>query len=347
MKTATLWLDQCIPGMRVAETVSNELKAIIINEGSVLDAGVLEKLRYFNFQKLHVYVEEDSDFDSHTFAEVKKEYSENAQAMKSVLLDITAGKNLDMPTIAKVSDAMYERRGDFIGVLSCLNQVRDADEYTYTHCLNVAFLCMFIAKWFNYDADSVKGALQAGLLHDVGKCRVSPEILNKPGKLTDKEFEHIKKHTVFGYKLLAEIGGVRPGSAIAALEHHEKADGQGYPLGLKSGKIHMLSKITAVADVFDAMTANRVYHKKESPFQVFKYLEDLGYGDLDPVIVSTFLINLSGYYVGDRVRLNDGREGNVVFINPRSVSRPIVQTREDLVNLEESQNRDLFISEII
>jgi hypothetical protein len=130
MRTTTLWLDQCIPGTRVAETIINDYMATIINEGSVLDANILEKLKYFNFQKVRVYVDADSEIENNNFEVVKKEYSENLQTMKSVLLDISAGKNLDMPTIAKVSDVMYDRQGDFIGIISCLNQVRDADEYT-------------------------------------------------------------------------------------------------------------------------------------------------------------------------------------------------------------------------
>jgi putative nucleotidyltransferase with HDIG domain len=333
--------------MRVAETISNDYMAVVINKGSLLDAHILEKLQYFNFQKIRVYVDTDIEIENRSFDEVRKEYSENLQAMKSVLLDISAGKNLDMPTIAKVSDVMYDRQADFIGIISCLNQVRDADEYTYAHCLNVAFICLFIAKWFNFGEDAIKAILQAGLLHDVGKCRVSTKILNKPSALTDDEFDHMKKHTIYGYKLLEKTNEVRPSTALAALEHHEKVNGKGYPLGLKSEKIHLFGKITAVADIYDAMTANRAYHKKSSPFQVFSVLEDLVYGSLDPTIVVTFLSNLSGYYVGDRVRLSDGQVGHVVFINPRSISRPVIKTESGLLNLEKETDKNLYVSEIL
>jgi putative nucleotidyltransferase with HDIG domain len=346
MKTTTLWLDQCMPGMRVAETITNRFMATIVNEGTVLDTHIIEKLKYFNYQKLRVYVDSDKEIERHTNEAVLKEYAENALVMKSVLLDISAGKNLDMPTIARVSDMMHDRLGDFVGILACLNQVRDADEYTYSHCLNVAYICLFIAKWLNFEGDVLHGIIQAGLLHDVGKCRIPNSILNKPSVLTDEEFKEIKKHPVYGYRILEKTGDVRPSTALAALMHHEKINGKGYPMGITGDKIHLFGKIAAVADIYDAMTSNRVYHKRSSPFQVFKYLEDLAYGSLDPAIVVSFLRNLAGYYVGDRVTLSDGREGYVVFINPRSISRPIVQTGGGVVNLENAANKDIYVSEM-
>ncbi|MCL2058850.1 MAG: HD domain-containing protein, partial [Oscillospiraceae bacterium] len=253
--TTTIWLDQCIPGMRIAETITNRFLATVINEGTVLDTQIIEKLKYLNYQKIRIYADSDAEIESNTIEVVKKEYTENALVMKSVLLDISAGKNLDMPTIAKVSNSMYNRRSDFVGVLSCLNQVRDSDEYTYSHCLNVAFICLFVAKWLNYNADVMNGVLQAGLLHDVGKCRIPGDILNKPSSLSADEFEHMKKHTVFGYRMLEGVADVRPSTALAALEHHEKINGKGYPLGIKSDKIHLYGKIVAVADIYDAMTS--------------------------------------------------------------------------------------------
>ena len=345
--TATIWLDQCISGMRVAETLINRYKAVIVNEGSVLDDHLINKLLNLGYHKLRVYVTNDEDIESNTTRAFIKEYTQNLNEMKSVLFDISSGKSLDMPTISKVTDFIYSRRENFLGVLACLNQLRDADEYTYTHCLNVGFINMLIAKWMNLDEESLKDVMQAGLLHDVGKCRISESILNKPIALTNDEFNEIKKHPAFGYEILESVTDVKPTTAITALEHHEKASGKGYPQGLKSEDIHLFGRITAVADIYDAMTSNRVYHKRSSPFQVFGILEDMMFGSLDPQIVLTFLQNYAGYYVGDRVRLSDGTEGLVIFINPRSMSKPVVQTDGGVVNLAEPQYSEVFISDII
>ena len=347
-KTTTIWLDQCMPGMRIAETITNQFKATVVNEGTILDTQIIDKLKFLNFQKIRVYIETDKNIEDNNFDNAKKEYAENALAMKTVLLDISAGKNLDMPTIIKITNDMYNRRSDFVGVLACLNQLRNSDEYTYSHCLNVAFICLYIAKWLNYNNDVMNAVLQAGLLHDVGKCRIPNDILNKPTSLSNEEFEYMKKHTIFGYRMLEGVSDVRPSTAMAALEHHEKINGKGYPLGIKAEKIHLYGKITAVADIYDAMTSNRVYHKRSSPFQVFHILEDLIYaGSLDPVIVFSFLSNLAGYYVGDRVRLSNGQEGYVVFINPRCISKPIIQTDSNILNLEEPKFKDIYVSEML
>ena len=347
MKTTVLWIDQCIPGMRVAETITNRFKAVVVYEGAVLDDHMINKLIYLGYQKLRVFADSEKIIEQHTKEAVFKEYKENISAMKSVLRDISEGKNLDMPTISKVSNLMYDRIGNFVGVFACLNQLRDADEYTYSHCLNVAFICIFIAKWLNFEEEQLKAILQAGLLHDVGKCRISDRILNKPSSLTEDEFNQMKKHPVFGYNILEKVSEVRQTTALAALEHHEKINGKGYPLGLTDNKIHLYGKITAIADIFDAMTSNRVYHKKSSPFQVFSTLEDLMYGSLDPQLVLVFLKNLAGYYIGDRVKLSDGAEGVVVYINPRSISKPVIQTNDGLMNLEERPFNELYISDIL
>jgi len=336
-----------MPGMCIAETLTNRLTAVIVNEGTVLDERIIEKLKYFGYQKIRVYIESDLAIEQRTIEAVKSEYSENLLAMKGVLLDISDGKSLDMPTVMNVSNMMYKRHRNIVGVLACLNQVRESDEYTHSHSLNVAYICLFIAKWMKLNSDILIEVLEAGLLHDVGKCLIPSEILNKPAVLNEQEFAEIKKHPVYGYQILSAESDVKPSTALAALTHHEKMNGKGYPLGVMDNKIHPYGKIVAVADIYDAMTSNRVYHSKSSPFQVFSILEDLAYSSLDPEIVMSFISTLSGYYVGDRVLLSDGRYGRLVFINPRSISRPIVQTENAIINLADIANKELFISEII
>ena len=347
MKTTVLWVEQCVSGMRVAETITNRFNAIIVCEGTILDDRQISKLIYLGYQKIRIYNDTEKEIENHTIAAVQKEYRENVAAMKTVLRDISEGKDLDMQTVVNVSNLMYGRLGDFVGVIACLNQLRDADEYTYTHCLNVAFICIFIGKWLNYTKDPIKDVLQAGLLHDVGKCRIPEQILNKPSSLTEEEFNQMKKHPVLGYNILEGVADVRPTTALAALEHHEKINGKGYPYGLKDDEIHPYGKITAIADIFDAMTSNRVYHRKSSPFQVFGTLENLMNGSLDTRFVLVFLQNLAGYYIGDRVRLSNGEEGTIVYINPKAISKPVIQANNGILNLDEQSYRDLYISDIL
>jgi len=347
MRTTTLWLDQCIPGMRVAETISNRFMAVIVNEGTVLNEHVINKLKFLNYQKVRIYIDLDRDIEKRTIKAVQKEYEENVSAMKFILDGLSTGRHLDMSAVAEVTDSIYDRLGDFMGVFTCLNQLREADEYTYTHSVNVSFICLFIAKWLHWKDDGLVGILQAGLLHDIGKSQVPERILNKPAELTDKEYEEVKKHTVYGYRILEKVVTIKPSAAVAALMHHEKFNGTGYPLGVSADKIHLYARIAAVADIFDAMTSNKSYGKRSSPFEVFSLLESLIYGSLDPRIVIKFLENVAGYYVGDRVSLSDGSEGVIVYINPRAVSKPIIQIDDEIVNLYDPAYNDITIGDVV
>jgi len=333
--------------MRIAETITNRYMAVVVSEGAILDERTIDKLISLGYQKLRVFAATEEEIKRNSIEIVKAEYRENLDVMKTILHDMSQGKKLDMPTVSKVTSMMYERQDNYVGVFACLNQLRSADEYTYSHCLNVAYLCMFIAKWLSLKEEDLQAVLQAGLLHDLGKCRIPEYILNKPAPLTEDEFQIIKKHPAYGFRMLEHASDVRPTSAIAALTHHEKMNGKGYPIGMKGERIHLYGKITAIADIYDAMTSNRCYHKKNSPFQVFGILEELMYGSLDPQLVLVFLKNLAGYYVGDRIRLSNGVVGTVVFINPRSISKPVVQVSDSVVDLADPVYKDLFISDIL
>jgi HD-GYP domain-containing protein (c-di-GMP phosphodiesterase class II) len=185
----------------------------------------------------------------------------------------------------------------------------------------------------------------AGILHDIGKTRTPPEILNKQGKLTDEEFEEMKRHVVYGYRIL-ENQSIPQDVKLGALMHHEKIDGMGYPMGLKGGRINRFAKIISICDIYDAMTANRVYRGKICPFDVIRTFERRVYGELDTECLLVFLRNIAYSFVGTWVKLNDGRVAEVLFINSSNLSKPIVRVENgDLIDL--STNNDLIIASVV
>jgi HD-GYP domain-containing protein (c-di-GMP phosphodiesterase class II) len=347
MKTMTIWIDQCVPGMTTAETITNSLSAVVVNSGTVLDEYIIEKLKNLQMQKIRVFIQNDREIRHNSHETVKKEYRQNIDNMRDVMHDITIGKKMDMLTINEVSSSMLSRSDDITGILACLNQIRTADEYTYSHCLNVSFICMMISRWISFSGCSDIDVLEAGLLHDVGKCRISLDILNKPSSLTDEEFGEMKKHPIYGYRILSGSPDIQRGAALAALNHHERNNGKGYPFGLKADKIHALGKICSIADIYDAMTSNRVYHRKASPFQVFRMLEEQTFNGLEPGMVMTFIMNLAGYYIGDRVMLSNGERGEVAFINPRAISRPVINAGGEVIDLNTPEFSDVIVDEIL
>ena len=346
MKTSLIWIDQCVPGMRLAETLTNSFMAVVANTGMVMDERLIEKLLRMGYSKIRVFTDSDRSIQNNATKAILKEYRGNIDKMQDVLYDIYLDKPLNARKVEAVSNSMFERRDDIANILACLSQMRAADEYTYAHCLNVAYISLLIAKWGKSDDEDLRSVLEAGLMHDIGKCRVPLEILNKPGRLTASEFDVMKTHPTHGYRILTDTADMRRSTALAALTHHEKINGTGYPMKLTNKRIPYYGKITAIADIYDAMTSNRVYRKRSSPFEVFQLLEEESFGCLEPQLVITFLQNLAGYYIGDTVKLSNGAFGTIVFINPRAISRPIVQTDDSVVNLAETENSSLRVVEL-
>ncbi len=152
-------------------------------------------------------------------------------------------------------------------ILGRMRQLEEKDDYTFNHSLNVSMLATMLGKWIGYSQKQIKQLALTGLFHDIGKLKISDNIINKPGKLTDTEFNKMKQHPIYSYNILKETVGISSNVAMGALQHHEREDGSGYPpLGLKSKEIHEYAKIIAVCDTYDAITSNRVYKPKVSPF---------------------------------------------------------------------------------
>jgi HD-GYP domain-containing protein (c-di-GMP phosphodiesterase class II) len=174
-------------------------------------------------------------------------------------------------------------------VFQLFSQLQSRDDYTYRHNIGVGVIAALIGKWMNLSGSTLSLLTLSATLHDVGKMKVPLDILNKPGRLTDEEFKHIKKHTIHGYDLIKSTVGLSHRTALVALQHHEREDGSGYPFQLKGEKIDLLSKIVGVADVFHAMTSNRVYHDASPFFHVMKQMNDDVFGKLNPEVVTTFV----------------------------------------------------------
>jgi putative nucleotidyltransferase with HDIG domain len=135
--------------------------------------------------------------------------------------------------------------------------LKSKDDYTYRHSFAVAVIATLIGKWLGLKETELSELTIAAILHDIGKLKIPLDILNNPGKLTKEEFDLMKKHTIFGYEMIKETAGISHRQALVALQHHERQDGSGYPLGIRADKIDLFSRIVGIADVFHAMTSNR------------------------------------------------------------------------------------------
>jgi len=206
-----------------------------------------------------------------------------------------------------------------------LQSMRSVDDSIYAHSLNTAMIARAIGKWSKFPREELNVLVLAGLLHDIGKTQVPAEILNKTEKLTDEEFAMIKRHAQDGYAMLKSIPRLDDRIYKAALQHHERYDGSGYPSRLEGEDIEDFAGIIAIADVYDAMTATRSYRAPLSPFQVIGAFEKDGLQKYNPRFVLTFLEHIASAYQNSRVLLDNGLSGRIVYINRSKLSSPIVQ----------------------
>ncbi|OKP81564.1 HD family phosphohydrolase [Paenibacillus helianthi] len=230
-------------------------------------------------------------------------------------------------------------------VLKFAPRVHLEQEYNYHNAVLSALTSYKIAQWCGYPQKDWMQCAFAGLLHDIGNVKVDAALLQKPTPLTPPEIEEVRRHTTYGYQLLRNVTAINEGVRLAALQHHEKIDGSGYPLHMEGSQIHFYAKIVAVADIFHAMTLVKAYRRAQSPYLVLEQLLTESFGKLDPVIVQTFIQKTTNLYNGTRIRLSDGRHGEIIFTDRSNPTRPMVQVESAIVNL--MLERELYIQEII
>lgn len=283
--------------------------------------------------------------NSREFQIFQEEFSHSLEDVNQSLQHIvTNSDDIDTDALLKQTTQLLTHNATTIGVLDLVNNLRIYDDSTYAHSLNVSIICRIFGQWLNWKQEDIDALTVAGTLHDLGKLLLPPEIIKKPDRLDEEEFRIIKTHPYRGYKHV-EHTDLDPRIKDAILMHHEKNDGSGYPARLKGEAIAPFAKIVAIADVYDAMTADRVYRQGICPFHVIRMFENEGYQKYDARYLLPFLEGIVQTYINNRARLTDGSVGEIVFINKHALSRPIVRVKSTFVDL--SVERNLCIEEIL
>ncbi|MCM1988144.1 HD-GYP domain-containing protein [Oceanirhabdus seepicola] len=278
---------------------------------------------------------------------LEKSVDDFTKEMKGVFKCISIDEKIDVDDVRKYSKTIIEEFGDYDYDLLIKNLLFDkgVDEYLYSHSINVSILSSMIGKWMGIEGRELLLLTYSALLHDIGKTVIDQKVLNKPSALTKKEFDEIKKHSEYGYKIVKKSQFLDPSVGMGVLMHHERIDGSGYPLGLKGDKIHKFAKIIAVADEFDAMTSNKVYSSKKSPFLCLEELQSVAWNQLDGDVCAAFLKHLTTVYTGEYVRLNNGKVGKIVKLDMFNISKPLINVEEEFMDLK--TRSDLYIEELL
>nr|WP_275405823.1 HD-GYP domain-containing protein [Desulfovibrio sp. JC022] len=199
------------------------------------------------------------------------------------------------------------------------------DEYTYTHSINVNLYSLLLGKALGLNRSELESLGIAALFHDVGKGRVPNKVLNKPGKLTDSEYEVMKSHSRKGLEVLGDVEGLDGAVLRGVVEHHERYDGNGYPSGIKGEDIHPFGRIIAISDVYDALTSVRVYKKAITPAKTLSQMYKWKGTDFDPAYLNRFVRVMGIYPPGTMVQLDDLRFAIVLETNETKPRQPKVK----------------------
>lgn len=368
MKEKTIFIFDAEEGMTLSKDVFLPDGPILATKGTVLDLGLISRISTSQILEVSVYDKptettaknststgdpffEDQTYyekirNSKEFEHFNKRYLSNISDIKDQLNDIVTS-NIPINTtelLQGTSQILVEYKNS-LQLFDMLHCMRQFDDLTYVHCVNVALISSIIGKWMHFSEEDITTLTLAGLLHDIGKLLTPEEILTKPGKLTSDEYNIMKNHVNLGYEQLKEQDlDIR--IKEACLLHHENCDGSGYPFHLTGNKIPPVAKIISIADVYDAMTAARVYRGSICPFRVIDVMSADAYTKFDPSYLLPFLNNVVTSYIHNNVKLSNDQVGKVILINKRTPSRPIIQcSATNFIDL--SKERQLEITAIL
>jgi HD-GYP domain-containing protein (c-di-GMP phosphodiesterase class II) len=328
-------LEELKVGMVLATDVINQFSGeIVLRANTAIDDFALAKIRrYANDLAKHAEMSEHVDLrvlatlpdqQRVRFEAFSEEYVKTADTVVHYLDSVGHGMPIVLDELSSLTGDVLSKlkfKSDLFTFLDCL---RGPDNFTYTHSINVALLSNIVGQWIGLSGEELTLLTCAAVVLDVGKAKISDDILSKKERLTDAEYDEIKKHPVYGYEILRPQD-IPNQVKIAVLQHHERIDGSGYPYGLKDKEINRYAKIIAICDVYDAMVNDRPYRTKICAFDVIREFERRYFSSMDTQYLMVFLKNIAHNYLNRRVEMASGQLGEVVFISSSNISYPIVR----------------------
>lgn len=317
------------PDMIIARSIYSGDSHILLHAGMVLTNDAIRRLSDIGIAS--VYIVQDDAGDTARVSDVISEETrlETIKMVKLSFVNLETHLKLNLGKLKSLVDNIIDELLSNDHVLVQLSDIRAFDDYLFAHSVNVCVLSIMTGITLVYERPRLMELGIGALLHDIGKTRVDAEILNKPDDLTRDEFEEVKRHTEYGFDILREYQEVTLLSAHIAYQHHERWDGQGYPRGLCGREIHEYARIVAVADVYDALLADRPYRPSYTVSQALTILERMSGIYLDPECVTALVTNIAIYPIGSMVEISTGYIGIVVNINKETPTRPVVKIMMD------------------
>lgn len=360
-------LEELRLGSILAEDILVNTKNPIIRKDTKITREHIQVLRAFNVNKVPIVVENvfgrseeeinKLNADKVTILEEKKEpaiqtsfdklyndavknfYKEFISWEAGVKVDVGKLRNIIMPLVEK---AMADKK-----IFSHLNSFSSIDNYVAHHSIAVGIISGAIAQKMNFPSGMIKQIATAGLLADIGMSKVDVKIREKKTYLTENDFSKIKKHTIYSLQMIQDSPLLKSELKLAIFQHHERLDGSGYPKGEKLDNISVYSQIIAVADVYHAMTSERIYRAKSSSFKVLEMIREEEFGKYNIEAVHALISLVGDLPISTRVQLSDGRVGEVVFTHRDSPMRPMIRLTETGQIIDLAAKRAVYIESIL
>lgn len=330
-------MNHAEPGMIVGKSIYNEDGHVLVNYRVTLTEKLIKRMKDKGLKGLYIEDSLSDDIEVESLITDGLEIKA-AQALRE--MDIDAA----MDVAGEITDEL-SLQGDISVNLVSLRTISD---YTYKHSVNVAVLSVLTGMGLGFKKPMLRELAAAGLLHDIGKINIPPETMEKAGPLTEEEYELIKKHSEFGYEKIKNNISISSKTKMGVYMHHENYNGTGYPMGLSGDQIYLFAKIIHIADVYDAITSERVYKKAQSPGEAVEFLMKNSGTMFQPEFVKAFITYIPVYPKGRNVVLSDGSTAVVVENRQHHTLYPVVRRLSDgkTIDLSEYENQDLIIVEL-
>lgn len=335
------------PLMRKKTVITDELidvlEAFLIHEVEVESKLVNGKI--YNPKK--ILIENKIDYPT----EIKKEtnielYHKSVEMYKKLFSGWQAGKKIDIVLVRKLAIPLYEKFSDNKADLISILKLTDEIDYINHHAVSVCIISSFIGNKLGLSKPEGIQLAIASLLADCGMSKILTSTLNKKGDLTKTEFDEIKKHSMYSYQMLKDLPGISEAILLAVLQHHERNDGSGYPLKLNQEKIHRFAKVITVVDVFHALVSNRPYREKKTLYRAIEILLYENFGQFEHNILQILIDTVIDVSIGKTVKLNNGDQGEVIFIEQNEPTRPMIRLNNGEF-LKLTQKKDIFIEDVL
>lgn len=335
----------CKTGDQIADDIFNENGVLVAAKNTVISESIQKSLMNMNIND-NFYVfrtpwkGQDAN-DEPQFETFYDNYKSSTKILEKLTEDLSNDNQSEIGDLDIISNSIFNEITYNQYLVKFLCDIKSHDDYTFEHSLNVAFYSAMICKWMSLDGRKAENIIKTALLHDIGKAHIPIDLLNKKEELCSEELKLIQNHAIYGYNIIKDIVSLDSDVKLGVLLHHERVDGSGYPYKYSGKQLNINSKIVSIADTYDALTSDRVYRDKCTPFMALNILMTEGLNIYDIDIMNTFVNNLVYHYIGSKVLLSSGETAKVIHIPMHNITRPIISVNSKLIDLSKDDSLDI------